>query len=285
MNKRNLILIIVATVFIFAGCKKEEKDSTTNPKKVQLEQELILLNQSITLTQVDDSKGPFWDACKKGLKVAGADIVGAGAGLAAGAKIAGVVGLATGGAGAIAVEVGCGVVAGAGASIAAYGSSAGNGSDGNGIKYPFEIDIYSCGYLHNQIVEQHYSEKPLPLIDILYKANVKDAEKVIKLYQSKQFQEFMKKLLEDTKKYATDFDMTKFIQKCNYFSENVALVLDCFFQKYFQIEDMIDILKVVETYETFIKQDKLLSKEEKEIIMVSLSVAKYSPFYWLSITK
>lgn len=274
-------MTIMATAFIiFASCNKEKEN--VNKETDQLKKELILLNQSITLTPIDDSKG-FWQAVGDALQVAGADIVGAGAGLAAGAKVAVVAGLATGGTGAIAVEVTCGVVAGAGASVAAGRAVASKGNIDNAANYPFEIDIHSYGYLHNQIVEQTYSKNSFPLKDVLEQANIKNAEEVIKLYQSEPYQNFMQKLLTNTEEYRNDLEMTKFIQKCDDIPEKSAIVFDYFFQKFLQIKVEDDILMVAQAYEKFITCTNLLSQEEKEIIMLSLSIAKYSPFYWLSV--
>ena len=286
MTKLNLKLLtallavaLVAGVTLFS-CKKEET------VKSQLKNELVLLNKSITLTPkpIDNSKGKLWDGIKKGLAIAGADVIGVGAGIYAGKEIVIIAGGASGGTGAIVAGTICGVIGGAGASIAAAAPMGGNNPNGNEtINYSFTVDNSSHGYLHNKIVEQHYSINSLPLVDILNQANIQDAELVVALYESNEFQNFMENLLIAAEEYGRDFDIKKFMKKCGYISENLALVYDYLFQICSEIENEADILSVVQAYESFTTGNSLLSNDEKEILKSSLSITKYSPYYWASV--
>jgi hypothetical protein len=78
-----------------------------------------LLNLPRIKARQSSTRG-FWNRFKDGLILAAADIGGAGGGIAASKEIAGLVGVATGGTGAIVTGAVFGLVCGAGASISAY---------------------------------------------------------------------------------------------------------------------------------------------------------------------
>lgn len=226
-----------------------------------------------------------WGGFTDFLIVAGADIVGAGAGAVAVKEIAAGVGIATGGSGAAVVVGAAAVVSGAGASIAANSQL----NDKNyskpemytknlNIEYPDELEyLANIGSLHNVQVFNTLSGKNN------YLFGSKTGNDFTTISKTPEWQGVMSEIENSINEYSIHNDinlLTSSIAKKELITSNTKTVLDIFFGIYNKAQNSHNIQDIVNYYITAINKESTLSNTEKEALISAFSVASESPYFW-----
>lgn len=286
---------IAIAVFIFAAFSissiliscSEDNLTISNGKLID---ELESFNHSFL-----DSKSPnegdyiafgFWDDLKKGIAIAGADLVGAGAGVAAVKEIALVAGVSTGGTGGAIVIIAGGVVGGASGSILA--SNQLNSTENFGtlqvhqnldINYPEKYMHFSnAGQQHNDmVVEMNNNQIGSILIENedLHNGLIDDVN----------FSPIIEKINNISSQYAKRDYQVEFLLNETYsqglITKAMKDVFSHFFYAYNQITEIEEFKKIIDFYILTVANSNELNETEKEALIISFSVAAESPFFWI----
>lgn len=125
MSKKNLFLLVIASIFI--ACSQShwtnDVEDVNGPLNSKTLTELSTFNENLLINKTVDPatlKSNWWRKFKDGLIVSAADIAGVGAGIYSVQGVAALAGVASGGTGYVVVSAVGGVIVGAGASMAAY---------------------------------------------------------------------------------------------------------------------------------------------------------------------
>lgn len=226
-----------------------------------------------------------WGGFLDFLTVAGADIVGAGAGAVAVKEIAAGVGIATGGTGAAVVVGGAAVIAGAGASVAASNEltkkqtglkiSSKPFIKSLNINYPIEfMHLAECGKEHNIRVHN------LKLNKITQSKTFSENDEI---FNSKEWKEVMDKIEREVQFYKDKSQINQLLSSFeneSLITENMSVVLGLFFDIYNKSENNHNIEDITNFYIHSIADEETLSYQEKEALISSFSVATESPYYW-----
>ena len=262
--------------------------SASAPQNTVLHNELKAFNSEFAAkvanrTDISEIES-FWSVFTKVILIASADIIGFAGGLKAGAPIAALVGLPTGGAGAIAIEVSVGALAGASASLATSRE----------LNYTKNVEYYESGYTINSVSPKY---KPYTVSGKLHN------EWVVKLdtnedYYMYYLPEDVKKIVYDTafirkKKLMLDIigrhrndtnkkNLIKDLVQNDLINKNMGDIYELFFEAYDQSRTFDDIRTVVDTYTEKILFESNLPHEDKSVLIASFDVALESPYLWLS---
>lgn len=241
-------------------------------------------------SKCSDCWGGFMDF----LAVAGADIVGAGAGAAAVKEIAAGVGVATGGTGAAVVVGVAAVVAGAGASVVASNALDDKKSSkifnyknyvkSLNIEYPEKYNYLSnVGSLHNeQVFNILNSGKSIEKFNCSLAKN-SAASDFETISNTQEWQNVISELGNSIDSYSSDSNinnLTSSLENKSLISENIKTVLDSFFEIYNQSANNHNIQDIVNFYAQAVSNETTLSETEKEALIASFSVATESPYFW-----
>lgn len=284
--------VVLLSVFFVISCSKEENiEKNQEVLNSKLLNELSNFNQTNslntnnTLSKARPCKG-FWGCLGYVSMVAGADIIGAGAGVTSVSGAAAALGVATGGTGAIVVMSGAGVVCGAGASYAAgrsydptYLNQTLNYGQLNIIVPEEFIEFSNVGIDHNKVIHNNfYNNTP---IQNYYNSNfdIKQTE----ILNSSNFINTTQIVKNASVEYVrNNFDYKTFTQKMlneKYFTINMKGVMDLFLEKYFTCKEDTDFQEVINYYIDVISNSEL-KKLEKQALIASFMVASESPFYF-----
>lgn len=289
------IIALISFIGILCSCNKDE--STQNfsyePERNNFIEELTSFNTSYarvidstySTLAATSTKGwsEFWDKVGDALIVAGADIVGAGAGAASVQGIATAVGVATAGTGYVIVTCAAGAIAGAGASVEAYRlinpsveevqSHTGNLS----IHYPIEYSALSnTGKIHNKYAVAVYNNT----LDI---KNISDTVER-KLLQNKEFEAIRLHTINYFSNYNGTLenliDIIGNLERDKFISKNMADVYKLFFNIYCKSITRDNIEDIINKYIDSIASAAFLTENEKSALISSFSVASESPCLW-----
>ena len=310
VNAKLSVLLITCLMLFSCSSRDIENDADEN-SKVEFLNKLENFNVNYQLNVIDKQeksssrfkkKCGWWCKLGNAAVIAGADIVGAGAGAASVQVIAAGVGAATAGTGYAIVTGAAAIISGAGASIAAADAQTQSdedhtdeGNDGKlaekssktfgkkmiienlNIEYPSRFyNLKNIGKLHNEEVNNFYNNKKSKLAKT--KGNdILDSEEFIKInYEIKN----------SIKKYVSnDFnidELTSELLRKKLISENMSLVFDKFFRIYNNSKKGKNIQDIVNFYINSIANTDVLSNSDKAALISSFSVASESPFYWIN---
>jgi len=281
------ILFFCATVLIC--CEKDSDfDNEMDNYNERLFLDLVEFNNSLKNDIDTNEKGFFgdlWNSVKDVVVVAGADIVGAGSGMSAGAEIAAGVGLATGGTGAAVVVVSSGVIAGAGASFAAA-----NALQDKSAVPTYDVKFtpvsgyedYNLGMPHNDALEQIFygntSEK-----DFLYGLFPTKKSLIDDILSFNEFDEKNSEIENLSQEYVNrDNDIVWLLSESNnkgYITDDMEEVYTLFFEALTYARTSEDFEDIISFYTGEIVSSNL-SDLEKNSLYASMSVAAYSLTYW-----
>lgn len=312
---KNLLYIcsIIFFCVLGASCSSYEENILNNGTESSATSELIETNPTFTsLKQFNDSllltipqSRWSWKNLGRALAVAGADIVGAAAGVAANKELIAVAGGASGGSGAVAAAAVAGTICGAGASYVAYCETDYTISiDNLSVKQIMqEIPVGSfqttstttdilppstanCGIVHNIALKNIISSpdnSPASTIDNydyvaseLAKGNL-DENKVSPIYN--RIISSLTPAIKDNFNYSKAlYDM----KTQGIISENLCKAYELFlevYQNYPENQDDIDF--IISKYLSVIKTSTDFCKDEKDCLYLGLSVALQSPGFWI----
>lgn len=303
MKKIKLFAVITALLCvstIITNCEKN--DSTLDINKIDNEfintlesfninyQEKGIGQHTTTLYENKDIHGKVacsrcWGGFLDFLTVAGADIVGAGAGAFAVKEVAAGVGIATGGVGGAVVIAGGAAIAGAGASVAANRelNKPANKSNSDyklhienlNIVYPEDFNYLSnCGKEHNIRVYAIKNNK-----NVKSKTYSENDE----IYNSKEWQELMTKIEEKSRIYRESGDINELLsllKEDSLISDNSSVIFELFFNIYNKSENSHNIEDITNFYIESVANEPSLSLKDKEALIAAFSVASESPYYW-----
>lgn len=292
-NKIFRLFLILAVLLPF-GCKKTEINETPNTNTVLLAK-LQEFNESYSTNNIGQdnlksTKG-FWSAIGDALVVSGADLIGAAAGAVAVKEVAAIAGLATGGTGAL-VVIGAGaIIAGGGASVAAFrelkSANMSNGMSkvysGNlNIIYPDKYkDLANCGYNHNKEVfsilngDSSYS--------YLKSVTLNNDDQTI--FESSEWQSIIEEINNSVNEYRVSKNSGELIESLankSLITKETSLILNIFFEIYNQIGQSKHVEDIINFYIESISTAQCLSEEDKVSLICSFSVASESLFLWLN---
>lgn len=289
MKKLKCYAIILGVVSIIGltflmSCQK--KEIPTSPDLLENLKQFNTTYQAnhFSNSSESSSKG-FWSALGDALIVAGADIVGAGAGVVLVKEAAAVAGLATGGTGAAVVAGTAAVISGGGASVAASRAlkSGTSLSFGNlNINYPQDYThLSNCGINHNIEV---YNIMTKGSSYFCNNSNAKSENDEI--FNSEEWNLFMDELLQLIGEYRQNENIDDLIVSLKMeskISPKMANVFELFFEIFNQIREDKNVEEIVEFYMNTIATSDYLDSTEKEALVASFSVASESIYYWLNL--
>lgn len=308
--------LILFLSFIFWGCEKNNQEShgpvVVQGQYVQVSavNQLQAFNDSLLMV----STRGLWSTFKRACIIAGADIAGAGAGIATVKEIAFVVGAATSGTGALVVFGCAATICGVGASAAAFDACFGSSTRGvvgtfdtkkmqpdlllgaldlvqqdfgNGgkpeqtILLPKRFEyLNDVGILHNSMLvklEDIYDNK-VDLTQINPDPNLK------KIVMSDEFNTSYQAIINSTvvSQDASGLDLDKYSETDGIRLSGLAKkVYDLFLEAYGQFpEDINDVKMLVNRYINIVEASSEFTDSEKEQIYTGLVIAANSPLYW-----
>ncbi|GAA4273527.1 hypothetical protein U6A24_18850 [Aquimarina gracilis] len=321
ISKSVSIMILSLFVLGHTSCEKEEvKDEPSQNSQELLLSKLNSFNKNYQQNVIDkqpkqdldlDKGCGFWCKFGKVVVVAGADIVGAGAGAKAVQGVAAGVGLATGGTG-YAVTVGvAATITGAAASIAAadkvnqsialapeeFGETL-TISDAQPLPADFLI-LNDVGTNHNELIANYYKnieplklksfngnslstyEALLPQTNTLVSAEY--LEQSSQILESPEFIALNNDIQNSVEKYVDgEFNMDSFIQDLsnkNHINEEMASIFEYFFDIYNNSENVNNVNDIADFYIEAVNSSNL-SQSDKEALISAFSVATQSPTFW-----
>lgn len=317
--KKSILIIITASIL----CACSFNEDIINKNEINVSNNTIdkisNFNDSLSLTNNVQTKGKW--RFMQSLIIATADVMGAGAGIAAAKEIVGLFGAVTGGTGA-AVGAGIvGVACGAAASYAAAGyivvipSSEVISDDNNlslslvfsaipkgsfdGYTGPLKTGNYTPGEIHNLALDN--------LLEVgndltTRSADVVTQEKELEAqdncnYMIDKLQEINFNIQDvnsvynyvktSITPYIKNNNYEEFIQKMkgdNMMTENTAKIYLLFIKLYESYpDDQGDVEYIVNKYKQIVEESEDLSSEEKDAIYMGLSVAISSSKFWENI--
>ena len=219
------------------------------------------------------------------LSVAGADIVGAGAGVLAVKEIAAAAGVATGGTGAAVVFAGAGLLAGGGASYQAHDmlkpktNSTTKSTSSVVFTLPSQYSQYNIGPLHNELLDNCYFRgvNPQP-----YLYNHYDKVALDFLYNNGAWPAIYNNINAMAQSYETHKDFARLLSEHrskNYISGNMSTFLTTFYGALSAATNLDQALTIVNTHTARIAGSGY-SDDEKKALYASMSVAASSLKYW-----
>lgn len=276
------VFLLISTTGIIS-CKKQVE---LKPVKESLNSRLLTFNNNLPVVSSKANCSGFWDCLGYAASIAGADIAGAAAGGVGVAELAGAVGVATGGTGAVVVIVGGAVITGAGASYAAGLESdprfdRDNLSYGNlNIHVPAEfVELSNVGEDHNTVIH-NYFVKSGNIDD--YKKNLFTPEQLA-VFNSSSFTNMTNSINDASRRYVqNDFDvktLTSDLVNAKTITTNMKDVLDLFLDRYVRVGSFQEIESLVNFYISEVSRSQSLTKIEKQSLICSFLVASESPFY------
>ncbi|HOF16433.1 MAG TPA: hypothetical protein PLF32_05825 [Bacteroidales bacterium] len=290
-----MVLLTLSVIIINNGCTKEKEYDNCN-----LKNELIELNKKIYSKMDQNPEQKSWESIKnkisnaanqigKACAVAGADLVSAGAGAMAVKEIAIAAGVATGGSGAA-------VVVSVGAAIAGVGGSYATGkevykstppSSGNSsISGAFVYD--ESGPIHNELLFEKYNDENIDMVQWYYnrRSIPTTIDTVFYLSEWNQFTNFV---TNSALIYATsECDIDALIisyQNSGYITNNMVDVYNSFFEIFITIDDFTSLNILVNDYVNYVQNSTFLNEDEKNALLISFSVAEYSPYFWMQFSE
>lgn len=289
--------ILIFGFFFIVSCEKNPEDITNVIQhQSSLTTNLTQFNNKYKTNFNNDIQlRGFWKTLAGVVAVAGADVIGAGAGIYAGKEIAALAGAATGGTGAAVVAGVCGVLGAAGTSIAAgnqvfgliYNPNSNNSFnpveyyENLAIQYPVEFSEFNnIGHNHNKKLFLYSTT------GLLYNNN-NEIEQY--LNSNSEWIEVTNKLEESILKYESQYenDIYKLIDDLyndSLISFKMKEVYYLFFNAYQVDLQENDLINLINYYITSISSSNELSITEKRALISSFSVASESPFWWLNQT-
>lgn len=304
MMKKLYSLVTFACLIAFFACNKESVPSVNNIERSTAYQEMRKLNDSLLLTS---SRAINWSCFLRACTIAGADFMGAGAGIASTKEIAALVGAATGGTGAAVVCAFSATICAVGASAAAYDACTRahgafspdsllwvfrkTGPDpvedeslrpSDLVQLPSRFEyLRNVGIIHNNM---------LATLDDIKSGNIDindaipDADPYLEaIVLSDEFQEAYDVIISASIiKPNESIDVAHYVEINGIkLSIKAARVYELFTELYSQFpENEYDVVDVVNAYISIIENSDEFSDEEKESIYIGLMVAAESPMYW-----
>jgi len=291
MKTKFLTMFILFISLGFNSCSPEE-EIQINKEATNLTDQLIKFNDEYQSTSNQKCDG-FLDCVGSVAAIASGDVIGAWATMEAASGIAAAAGVATGGTGAIAVEVGAGILGAAGGSYLTYREIESTKSlQFNNTGYLINLEhnndfLYSdnFGNFHNDMLENHYFGNTSAndwIIENITEVNSNEIQDVL---NSQAWADYFIQLEETTAVYKnSDFDIFKVLDY--YYAEDLMTektytFLNLFFEEYLESKTFEDIENVVQFYLTAVENTNELSKEEKKPIIFALDTAAKSPYFWI----
>lgn len=229
----------------------------------------------------------FWNCLGHVTKVAGADLIGAAAGVKAVKEVATVLNVATGGTGGTAVVVAGGVIAGAGASYAAA-RTVNQEHTPDSLKYGYlqitipEDFLYlsNIGIEHNDVLHNNFFYNS-SLTEYTQNLSLEQAEVIY----SEQMQEARNIINSLSAEYVSSgFDYQTFttnLYENNFLSSDLKDILNLFLEVYYSCESEEEITEIINYYMSEISIFEL-DLTDKEALISAFMVASESPFYFLN---
>lgn len=289
-------LLLFSTLFLFAciifsNCSK--KDAYRNEEISYSSKDLILrlklFNNTIikSKSQNKQSCSGFWGCVWHGVCVAGADLIGAGAGAYGAQQIAVVAGATTGGTGYV-VATGVGAVLGGCAGSAAAARTVDPNFHPKNVfvntsvlSLPENYSQYSTvGISHNNVINTYY------LGDYSIEDYMKQLdETTFEIVNNPKQIELRNNISEMSTNYVNnDFnysDLTNSLLLKSFITENMKSVLDLFMEAYTNVDKIEQINDIIHYYITTVDKSDL-KDDEKIALMCSFSVAFHSPYNYLN---
>jgi len=293
-------VMAVISSSVFYACKKDGEENRST-----LEKELTSLNnriysdirhsnkaQKLSWGEIKEKASAAAKAWGKACSIAGPDIVGAAAGVAAAQKLAIPAGVASGGTLYIAVSAAGGLVASTGASYSAYQilESASPPSPISNLNVR-GWDIQGYGAMHNELLwelfERNEGNELGNAIPILVElATSKDETGSLQQILSlNEWEEVMEQIMEISTDYGRNGgNLTQLLEDHyakGFLTDNLYQVLNSFIEVYSTITDVSSLDIVVASYADFVRNSSFLSEDERLCMLVSLGVASKSPHFWI----
>lgn len=287
-NKYFIFTLVLFTIII-SGCSDNELKKDLNDKtKLLSTLKEFNKNYLIETNEIgsNNSNKGFWASVGKALTVAGADVVSAGAGIYAGKEIIAVTGMATGGTGAAAVAIGCGVVAGAGGSVAAYNSTKEAQIMNQLFLSSYDI-TYPINFKYLSNFGENHNKELFAILNnydsLCYIYSLPENE--VEVFKTVEWNDFTLQLNNSIIIYTNTSDINSLINSSyssGIITSNMKDIYMLFFEVFNTIECDENVEDIVNFYIQEISNDPSLTLVEKESLIASFSVASESIYLWLN---
>jgi hypothetical protein len=293
---KKLFLLFVFTLLFISSCNTEQVEIQDNSNNKELIAKLENFNNEYSNQLLLNRS--WWQTALDVVSVASADALGAWAGAQGGAALAAVAGAATGGTGAVVVEVVCAVGGGVGASWGAYctvgGSACQNRSSSNIIinhddKVEFVINdskfkyIENIGTLHNELLEQVNLNQTISEKEWFKSHFTENTALVENILNSKEYNLIINDVKEISINYAeSGYNYNILVddyKQRGYLDDADAIVFTNFFEIYSKATSLEDVEYITNFYKTTILNSNL-DDTKKKLFLNSFSVASQSPLFW-----
>lgn len=309
MKNLSYIFTLILFLGLVTSCSSYEDNALNkNAQSVAVEDvrstftELKQFNDSLLLN-IPQARWS-WKNMGRAPAVAGADIMGAAAGVAANKELITIVGGATGGSGAVAAAAVAGTICGAGASYVAYCETAYTVSiESLSVKQimekipvgsfqtptpttPLPSPSAKCGIIHNVTLKNIISPADdVPAISTSNNYNYVASELAKgNLDENKVSSTYNKIISSLTPAIQDNFNYNKALDDMKtqgIISENLCKAYELFlevYRNYPQNQDNIDF--IINKYLSVIKSSTEFSEDEKDCLYLGLSVAPENPGFW-----